>query len=100
MTEAPKIDLVLLVNQVSAQAFQLACQAFETGHESDDLIAQARRINDHLDDLWQVIQQAPQSDQPELSRAWSDARLDVGYVLSKGELSTSTRLFYFIQNQK
>ena len=25
-------------------------------------------------------------------RAWSDARLDVGYVLSDGQLSTSTRL--------
>ena len=93
-------NLILEINQISGQAYQLAQQAFKSGHGSPELMKEAQKLNDQLDVFWSQIQESAADLQPELSRTWSDARLDVGYVLSQGELSTSTRLHYYIQNYK
>lgn len=98
--EHEKDKLILKVNQISNQAFRLAQQAYQVGHGSSELVAQAQELNGLLDEIWAQIQDSADDLKPELSRGWSDARLDVGYVLSHGELSTSTRLFRYIQEQK
>jgi len=82
----------------SREAFELARRAAESG----DFAAraeQARQLNDRLTELWPQIESAPTDAQAELTRAWSDARLDLGYVLSHGELDTSTRLYQVIREQ-
>ncbi len=77
------------VYRLSARAFALAKEAASGGRSL--LEEDARRIDERLDELWEQLQAAPSSD-PGVTRAWSDARLDVGYVLSGGELSPSPRL--------
>ena len=98
--ESEPNNLVLKVNQTSSQAFLLAQNAFQNGHGSPELMAQAQQLNNQLDEFWPQIQASAVDLQPELSRVWSDARLDVGYVLSQGELSTSTRLYHYLQDHK
>ena len=98
--ESEQNNLVLEVNQISSRAFLLAQTAFQRGHGLPDLMKQAQQLNDQLDEFWPQIQASAADLQPELSRAWSDARLDVGFVLSHGDLSTSTRLFHYIQDHK
>lgn len=98
--EIPMSELNLTVQRLSNQAFQLAQEAAQQSGDPAELKAQAQALNSQLDQLLPQIQSAPADQQPELNHAWSDARLDVGYVLSNGELSPSTRLFYFLQNLK
>jgi hypothetical protein len=76
------------VYRLSQEAFALAKEAADRGHP-EDLQEKARAINARLDELLAVAQSAAD---PGVARAWSDARLDVAYVLSKGELSMSPRL--------
>lgn len=99
-SEISMSELNLTVQRLSNQAFQLAQEAAQQSGDLVELKAQAQALNSQLDQLLPEIQSAPAVQQPELNRAWSDARLDVGYVLSDGELSPSTRLFYFLQNLK
>lgn len=84
------------VYRLSGSAFELAQKAAASGHPDADLEAAAREINTSLDEAWAQLQATPSSD-PGVTRAWSDARLDVGWVLSHGELSPSARLAQFLQ---
>ena len=88
------------IHQLSAQAFQLAQQAARGQREVAQLERQAQAINLRLEALLPAIDDAPAEQRSGLIDAWNDARLDVGYVLSGGELATSTRLFYFLRDQK
>jgi hypothetical protein len=86
------------ISKLSADAFQLAIAAVESG----DFAAQeakARELNKRLDDAWPRIDLSPEPAKSALSKDWTDARLDLGYVLSKGELSTSTRLYYALKDR-
>lgn len=90
MSAQDEAGLSTEVYRTSNEAFALAQQAAGSG-DFAGLAEQARTLNTALDALWARVQEDPPSD-PGVSRAWADGRLDVGYVLSKGELSTSTRL--------
>jgi hypothetical protein len=81
----------------SSEAFSLA-QAYVTGQGRLDLESRAQQLNGLLDHLWDSLEHQP-SDDPGVSRAWSDARLDLGYVLSHGELPTSPRLYQYINER-
>ncbi len=93
-------DLHVIVHRLSNEAFRLAQQYASGAGEPEKLDEQARDINNRLDTLWPLIQKLEPTAQAELSQAWSDARLDADYVLSGGELSTSTRLYYYLQSMK
>ncbi len=93
-------DLVHLVRKLSDAAFELAQQAYAGKGEEAAREAKAQEMNSFLNELVPLIQQSPTDDQATLEQTWTDARLDVGYVLSKGELSTSTRLHHYINNTK
>ena len=85
---------------LSNEAFELAKQAVEGTGDKEQRAKQAQDINRRLEELLPEVQAAPATDQPTLNSAWSDGRLDVGYVMSGGQLSTSTRLYYFIEDLK
>jgi hypothetical protein len=78
------------VYRVSAEAFAIARRAVGGGDPAP-LGEAARAVNARLDALLPAAQAAEPAD-PGVMRAWSDARLDVGWVLSGGQLSPSTRL--------
>src|SRR5262249_32967094 len=82
------------VYRVSSEAFALACRAVDSG-ETAPLVEAARAVNARLEALLAGAQAAEAADRG-VMRAWSDARLDVGYVLSGGQLSTSTRLAAYV----
>lgn len=88
------------VYQLSSEAFTLAQEAASGGGDKEAREKKARELNERLDQLWPQIQSGPASADPGVNSAWSDARLDVGYVLSNGELSPSTRLFYYLESLK
>jgi hypothetical protein len=88
------------VYQLSSEAFTLAQEAASGGGDKEAREKKARALNERLDELWPQIQAGPASADPGLNNAWSDARLDVGYVLSNGDLSPSTRLYYYLESLK
>jgi len=93
-------DLAYLVRKLSQAAFVLAQNAHTGKGEQKERKEKAQEMNSFLDELVPLIQQAPIEDQAELQQAWTDARLDVGYVLSDGELSSSTRLHHYIRSKE
>lgn len=93
-------DLRLMVHRASNKAFSLAQQFAAGAADLSRIQAKARELNRQLDELWPLIQQSTANEQVDLSQAWSDARLDLGYILSGGQLSTSTRLYYYLQGLK
>src|SRR5688572_15962397 len=90
-------DLSLEVAKLSAAAYAMAQIATERGdfaaHE-----AAARALDERLTALWPRIETADPAEQPALEQSWTDARLDLGYVLSAGELPMSTRLNTYFQD--
>lgn len=93
-------DLGRHVSKLSYKAFELAKQAASGKGDKAQLMEQAGELNNHLEEVFNQIQSAPTNEQARLNSAWSDARLDVGYVMSGGELSTSTRLYYYLEDLK
>jgi hypothetical protein len=86
------------VYRLSNEAFALACRAIDLG-DTRPMLEAARALNSRLDELLPGAQSAASSD-PGVMRAWSDARLDSGYVLSGGQLSTSPRLAAYVAARK
>jgi len=85
--------------QLSNEAFELAQHEVAMQGDRNDREQRAKAIDQRLDALWPKLQEATAFD-PGLTQAWSDARLDLLYVLSSGTLSTSTRLFQFLEERK
>ena len=95
MADLTDDDLTELVSRLSGDAFSLAQATATRGGTAVDEV-HARELNDRLDELWPRIEAASTAVQPILSLAWTDARLDLGYVLSGGALPTSTRMHAFL----
>ncbi|HEX9988458.1 MAG TPA: hypothetical protein VGE45_08280 [Chloroflexia bacterium] len=88
-----------IVTAVSYDAFRLAQTAATSAGSSSALKRRAREVNTQLNELDALIEDAPTGEQAALRKAWSDARLDVGYVLSGGTLPKSSRMGLFLQGQ-
>jgi hypothetical protein len=86
------------VENASRDAYALARTAATGEVDWDSLEEPAKRIDARLDELVPMIQAAPVDEQPALTQAWNDARLDVSYVLSGGTQPTSLRLAAFLRN--
>lgn len=91
-SEATDGDLQVAVFRLSNAAFGLAKELVAGSGDAAQRQEQARAMNEQLDALWPRIQTLPPVDQAPLATAWGDARLDLGYILSNGELSPSNRL--------
>lgn len=86
------------VAKVSQQAFQLAVAA--AAGDFANCQAAMKGINEQLDAFRPSLATVPESSRAETIAAWNDARLEVGFVLSGGELPMSMRLFYHLEAQK
>jgi hypothetical protein len=62
------------------------------GDERAEAKARAKSLRDRLPDVVAAARSAAADRQPELNKTLSDARLDLGWVLSDGTLPTSARL--------
>jgi hypothetical protein len=91
-SETAHSDLQVAVFRLSNAAFGLAKELVAGSGDAAQRQEQARAMNEQLDALWPRIQALPPIDQAPLATAWGDARLDLGYILSGGELSPSNRL--------
>jgi|SRR5687767_6058153 len=91
-------ELDQTINEVSRDAFALGRAAVESGDFAAGA-ARARELNDRLAELWPRVEASPEAARPKLSRAWSDARLDLGYLLSGGELAASLRLGHILRGR-
>lgn len=89
-----------VVTSLSYDAFRLAQSAATSPEETPVLKRRAREVNTQLDELDALIESAPAGEQAALRKAWSDARLDVGYVLSGGTLPKSSRMGFFLQGER
>jgi hypothetical protein len=86
------------IAKVSQRAFQLATGAAASDFASYQ--AEMKSINEQLDILQPSLATVPESSRAETITAWTDARLEVGFVLSSGEMPMSMRLFYHLEAQK
>lgn len=100
MTEDKEEDLSSEINRISQDAFALAQAASTSRDDWEEYKQRAREINEILDRMLPEIQGASLPERQALIQDWNDARLDVGFVLSGGELATSTRLFHFLEGRK
>ena len=82
--------------RLSNEAFTLAQAAATNQGDSTTRNERARALDAVLDEIWPDVQTASAVD-PGLANAWSEARLDLGYVLSGGGPATSIRLFQYLQ---
>ena len=82
----------------SNRAYTLAKESV-TAAEWSGAEQSARELKEQLDRLWEQISARPPDD-PGVARAWSDAQLDVLYVLSHGELAPSPRLATYLAEQQ
>ncbi len=93
-------ELALSIYRLSNQAFELAQEFATAKGDKANLKKKAEEIDKQLEEMQPLIQHTPPSEQPTVNMKWADARLDVGYILTDGDLSTSTRLFYFLEDLK
>jgi hypothetical protein len=92
-------DLPRATYRLSNEVFALAQQAVDGTGEKAQREVKAREMNAWLDEHFAAIREASVRD-PGLMKAWSDARLELGYILSGGELATSARLSQYIASRK
>lgn len=89
-------DTALLIeaHRLSNAAFSLA-KDYLSGTNRDTAKQQAQELEARVPELAARMASAPAALRPDLNRALSDARLDLGYILSDGRRPTSIRLHQF-----
>ena len=86
------------LDQVNRRTLELAKEVAAGTGDPEQRKSEARKLNKRLDELWPQVEAAPAGTQAALNQAWSDARLDLGYVLSDGDAPTSIRFFHYLQD--
>lgn len=87
-------DLLVAVHRFSNEVFSLA-KEFVGGKDPEDVKQRARDMEARVPGFGAQAQAADPALRADLNRALSDARLDLGYILSDGRRPSSTRLHYF-----
>lgn len=85
------------VQHLSLRSFDLAKAVAGTGSSTHNQRESARHLDGELSNIWPAVDALPLDQRAEASAAWTDARLDLDYILSAGQLPTSTRLFHYLQ---
>lgn len=93
-------NLQSILDELNSKALQLAKEAAEEKGNAQQRKEKARELNSRLDELWPQVQNAPANVQTALNQAWSDARLDLGYVMADGSGPSSIRLFHYLQDKE
>jgi hypothetical protein len=91
-------EFALELSKISAEAFALATAAIDSG-DFETGKARARELDARLDETWPRIDRGTEPAKSALAKDWTDARMDIGYLLSHGELPTSTRLFHALNDR-
>jgi hypothetical protein len=93
-------DLLGRVEGLSREAYALARAKADGGAEQGDLRNQAEAIDRELDELVPTIQAATGDEVEAIRTVWTDARSDVMWVLSDGDLPTSLRLGAYLRDRE
>ncbi|MGH2389513.1 MAG: hypothetical protein ACRDIE_15035, partial [Chloroflexota bacterium] len=91
--------IVLTAHRFSNEAFELA-KEFVSGKNIEDVKRRAREQQQRIPRFGEWAKSAPEALRPDLNRVLSDARLDLGYILSDGKRPSSTRLHYVLRESK
>src|SRR5258708_6073214 len=87
------------VSRLSLDAFNLAKDTATGRSDPADLKTRAKAMDERLTILIPEIRGMVTPDQSAVMQAWTDARLDLTYVLAGGgPIPTSTRLGFFLQD--
>lgn len=89
-------DLRQILTRLNQAAYRLAQQAAQRAAMPEQLEATAQALDQQLMALTPRLDAAPPADQAELVDAWTEARLDLDYILSGGSQPTSIRLHRFL----
>ncbi len=89
-------DLRQTISALNREAYQLAQQAARHPATAQQYTAQAQDLERRLAAVAPLIDSAEPWEQGELAAAWTDARLDLDYILSGGTQPTSLRLHHFL----
>lgn len=89
-------DLVQTITALNQAAYQLAQQAAHAGDHSSAYAAQAAALDARLADIAPRLADLALDEQAALAAAWTEARLDLDYVLSGGRQPTSIRLHHYL----
>ncbi len=97
----PIVDdgIVLAAHRFSNEAFALA-KEYISGKDPEDVKRRAREQQQRVPQFGEWAKSAPEELRPDLNRVLSDARLDLGYILSDGKRPSSTRLHYVLSESK
>ena len=90
-------DVRSSVQRLSAQSFESAKAVAAAGGSTESQRETARHLDGELANLWPAVDALPPNQRAEVSAAWTDARLDLDYILSAGQLPTSTRMYHYLQ---
>ena len=85
-------DLEQTVRGLNQEALELARAAIAKREDPDVLEERGRDLDARLEELIDAIRAAPEDTRQNLIDAWSDARLDVTFVLGGARGPTSLRL--------
>jgi hypothetical protein len=89
-------DLHQILTRLNQAAYRLAQQAAQRAAVPEQLEAEAQALDQQLMALSPRLDAAPPADQAELVNTWTEARLDLDYILSGGSQPTSIRLHRFL----
>jgi hypothetical protein len=94
-------DPALAAHRFSQEAFRVA-KAFCDAEDVDGADVALQEVADLQPRLAEVAAAAVSVDasrRADVNRTLADARLDLAYVLARGEVPTSTRLFHYLQER-
>ncbi len=89
-------DLRQTITALNREAYALAQQVARHQAQTDQYTEQARALDQRLEAVSPLIDSAEAWEQGELAEAWTDARLDLDYILSGGSQPTSIRLHHYL----
>ena len=89
-------DLRQTITALNRAAYELAQQAARHQATTQQYEAQAQDLDRRLQAVGPQLDSAEPFEQGELAEAWTDARLDLDYILSGGTQPTSLRLHHFL----
>ena len=85
-------DLDQQMTRLSHEAFRLAADEAEGSGGREQRHERARALNRTLDDLAPAVRAAAATSELDLRELWTDARMDIAYVLTDGRAPKSLRL--------
>jgi hypothetical protein len=93
-------DLSLEAHRFSNEAFGLAKEFVAADDGAEAIKERAREYQARLPTLTARLPQVPEAKRAAIAKTLSDARLDLSYILADGNVPSSTRLHFYLEDQK